>query len=422
MKVLVVGSGGREHALAWKISQSDKVKKIYAAPGNAGISKIATCIPIKADDIASLLSFARQESIDLTVVGPEAPLAAGIGDAFREAGLTIFGPSKSAAQIESSKIFAKKMMDKYGIPTGEAHIFDNPRDAIGFVKDRDYPVVIKADGLAAGKGVVVVSSPEEARDAIRKMMIDRVFGQAGERILIEEFLEGEEASFLALTDGRNVLSLPLARDYKRVYDGDRGPNTGGMGSYSPVPSISDDTYRKIETQIIIPIIEALNAEGYPYEGVIYAGLMITEDGPKVLEFNCRFGDPETQPLLMRMNTDLIEIIEVIIRRKLDKIRSGWSEKAATCVVLASGGYPGKYEKGKVITGLDEVEGMEDIEVFHAGTAIADGKVVTAGGRVLGVTALGSDIRDAALKAYKAIEKIHFEGMHYRKDIGLNREC
>jgi len=420
MKVLVVGGGGREHALAWKVSRSKKVKKLYAAPGNAGISRIATCIPVKAEDISSLLSFARQESIDLTVVGPEAPLAAGIVDAFRGEGLKIFGPTRAAARIEASKIFAKRIMDKYGIPTGEAHIFDTPEEAVRFVKNKDYPVVIKADGLAAGKGVVVASSFKEARDAIEKIMVDRIFGQAGERILIEEFLEGEEASFLAFTDGRSVLSLPLARDYKRVYDGDKGPNTGGMGSYSPVPTISNDTYRRIETQIIIPIIEALNAEGYPYEGVIYAGLMITEDGPKVLEFNCRFGDPEAQPLLMRMNTDLVEIMEAVINRELDEVRAEWNEKAATCVILASGGYPGKYEKGKVITGLEEVEGMEDVEVFHAGTALWDGKIVTAGGRVLGVTALGMDVRDAARRAYEAIGKIYFEGMHYRKDIGLDR--
>lgn len=417
MKVLVIGGGGREHALVWKVSQSSRVEKIYSAPGNAGISRLAECVSIKAEDINSLHIFAREKSIDLTIVGPEAPLAGGIVDMFRAEGLRIFGPTKAAARIESSKIFAKKIMKDYDIPTAGAEVFDNPESALTFIEGKRFPVVIKADGLAAGKGVIIATSMEEAKEAINRMMINRIFGQAGERIIIEDFLQGEEASFLAFTDGKTILPMPLSRDYKRAFDGNRGPNTGGMGAYSPVPSISNEIYEMIQNKIVIPAIEALAREGCPYEGVIYAGVMITKDGPTVLEFNCRFGDPETQPLLMRMNMDIVEVMEAVLEGRLDEIRPSWNEKASVCVVLASGGYPGKYEKRKVIAGLNEVEDMDDIEVFHAGTSLSDGKVVTSGGRVLGVTALGMDVHDASMRAYKAVEKIHFDGVHYRKDIG-----
>lgn len=417
MKVLVIGSGGREHALVWKIAKSPKVNKIYCAPGNAGIGKIAECLPVSPTDIQNLLSFAKQEKIGLTVVGPEGPLALGITDAFRAAGLRIFGPSKAAAQIEASKITAKRIMEKYGISTAEAEVFTDATRAIKYIRKKGAPLVVKADGLAAGKGVIVAATEEEAIGAVEMMMKERVFGPAGERIIIEECLKGEEASFLTFTDGEGIIPMPLSKDHKRVYEGDRGPNTGGMGAYSPVPAVGRETYERIVKDIVAPTIRGLAREGIPYEGVLYTGLMMTPEGPKVLEFNCRFGDPEAQPLLMRLESDIVELFEAVIDKRVEKCSVEWSNKAAVCIVLASGGYPDQYQSGKVISGLEDAGAMEDVMVFHAGTSLDQGRIVTAGGRVLGVTALGTDIGEAIHRAYEAAGKICFEGMHYRKDIG-----
>lgn len=418
VKVLIIGSGGREHALAWKISQSPRVTKIYCAPGNAGISRVAECIPIQPTDIINLLSFAKQEGISLTVVGPEAPLAIGIVDRFREAGLRIFGPSMAAAQMEASKIFSKKIMEKYKIPTADSKDFTEVNKAIDYIKEKGAPLVIKADGLAAGKGVIIAATEQEAIDALKILMIDKAFGQAGEKIIIEEFLEGEEASFLVFTDGHAIVPMPLSRDHKRILDNDKGPNTGGMGAYSPVPSVSMKMIDSVIKDIVKPVIAGLEKEGCSYEGILYTGLMITPEGiPKVLEFNCRFGDPEAQPILMRLETDIVEIIEAVIDKRLSEIEVKWSDKVAVCVVMASGGYPDKYQNGRIITGLDSIGDKKDVVVFHAGTAIKDNNIVTAGGRVLGVTALGDDMTIAIKRAYGAVEKIGFEGMQYRKDIG-----
>jgi len=417
MKVLVIGGGGREHALVWKISKSPRVQKVYCAPGNAGIGEIAECLPISPTNIQDLLSFAKRESIDLTVVGPEGPLALGITDAFKEAGLRIFGPSRAAAQIESSKVEAKRIMKKYGIPTADAEVFTDVTGAVKYIREKGVPLVIKADGLASGKGVIVAYTEEEAIGAVYSMMKDKVFGAAGERIIIEECLKGEEVSFLAFTDGEGIEPMPLSKDHKRVFDGDRGPNTGGMGAYSPVPAVGRDTYERILKDIMTPTIHGLSHEGIPYEGVLYAGIMLTPEGPKVLEFNCRFGDPEAQPLLMRLEGDIVDLFEAVIDKRVGKDRVKWRREAAVCIVLASMGYPGNYTSGKVISGLEDVAGMEDVMVFHAGTAMHEGRIVTSGGRVLGVTALGKDIGDAVYRAYEVIEKISFEGMHYRRDIG-----
>ena len=417
MKVLVIGGGGREHALVWKISKSPKVSKIFCAPGNAGISRIAECVSIRADDVQGLLSFVKHNKIDVTVVGPEAPLVLGISDAFRSEGLKIFGPSKAASKLEGSKAFSKNIMLKYNIPTAEAGVFTDYDNAIEYIRKKGTPIVIKADGLAAGKGVIVATNEKEATDAVKAMMIDMVYGDAGKMIIIEECLTGEEASFLVFTDGRDIIPMPLSKDHKRVFDDDKGPNTGGMGAYSPVPGISDEMYLRIMDDIIVPVIEGLEREGYTYEGVLYTGLMITRDGPRVLEFNCRFGDPEAQPIIMRLSSDIMEIIEGVVGRRLGMVNVKWSDSASVCVVMASGGYPDKYRNGKIISGLNDVAGMEDVMVFHAGSAYNNENIVTAGGRVLGVTALGEDIGKAKEKAYEAVGKIYFDGMHYRKDIG-----
>ena len=417
MKVLVIGGGGREHALVWKISKSPKVSKIFCAPGNAGISRIAECVSIRADDVQGLLSFVKHNKIDVTVVGPEAPLVLGISDAFRSEGLKIFGPSKAASKLEGSKAFSKNIMLKYNIPTAEAGVFTDYDNAIEYIRKKGTPIVIKADGLAAGKGVIVATNEKEATDAVKAMMIDMVYGDAGKMIIIEECLTGEEASFLVFTDGRDIIPMPLSKDHKRVFDDDKGPNTGGMGAYSPVPGISDEMYLRIMDDIIVPVIEGLEREGYTYEGVLYTGLMITRDGPRVLEFNCRFGDPEAQPIIMRLSSDIMEIIEGVVGRRLGMVNVKWSDSASVCVVMASGGYPDKYRNGKIISGLNDVAGMDDVMVFHAGSAYNNENIVTAGGRVLGVTALGEDIGKAKEKAYEAVSKIYFDGMHYRKDIG-----
>ncbi len=417
MKILVIGSGGREHALVWKIAQSSRVERLYCAPGNPGISNIAECINIKSEDIAGLLKFAKENRIDLTVVGPELPLTLGIVDDFKEAGLKIFGPHRTAAQIEGSKVFAKVFMDRWGIPTAPYKVFYNPDDAKTYIGKIRFPLVIKADGLAGGKGVIVCPTLDVALSAIDAIMVEKSFGEAGAKVVIEDFLIGQEASFLAFTDGKTILPLESAQDHKSLYDDNHGPNTGGMGAYSPAAIITDVIKEKILKDIMIPAIEGMKAEGRPYKGVLYAGLMVPEEGPKVLEFNCRFGDPETQPILMKLKSDLVPVLEAIIDGRLNEIRIEWDERTAVCVVMASKGYPGEYEKGKEILGLEEVSKMEGVVVFHAGTALKDNKIVTAGGRVLGVTTVGKDIREAVDRAYKAVEKITWDGAHYRKDIG-----
>jgi len=415
MKVLVVGGGGREHALVWKLKQSPRVKEVYCAPGNAGIARDASCVNISAEDIPALMAFAREKAIDLTIVGPEAPLNAGIVDKFREAGLKIFGPSRAAAEIEGSKVVAKDIMAKYGIPTAGYAAFTDPEKAFSYIKQQGAPCVVKADGLAAGKGVIVATDEQTALDAVRSIMVDRAFGAAGDLLVVEECLVGEEVSILAFTDGINVIPMVSSQDHKRVFDNDQGLNTGGMGAYAPAPVYTPEVHRRAMEEILIPMIRALNAEGRTYQGVIYAGLMVTDQGPKVLEFNARFGDPEAQPVLTLLETDLVDIIDAILENRLDRIEVKWKEQASICVVLASGGYPGPYEKGKVIGGLDDVP--EGVVVFHSGTAEKGGEIVTAGGRVLGVTAVGPDIPSAIKSAYAAVKKIHFDGMHYRKDIG-----
>ncbi len=417
MKVLVIGSGGREHALAWKISQSKNVDKIYCAPGNAGISGLAECVNIKSDNISELKKFAADKKIDLTIVGPEAPLAAGIVDEFKKENLKIFGPSKAAARLEGSKIFAKEMMKKFNVPTAAFAEFTDEREAIKYLQDSSFPIVVKADGLAAGKGVVVASEFGEAEEAVHRMLVEKEFGEASSRIIIEECLVGQEASILAFSDGVHFKVMQSAQDHKRVFDNDMGPNTGGMGAYSPAPVVTDKILEEVEEKVFRRMIDGMRGEGTPFAGVLYAGIMITKDGPKVLEFNVRFGDPETQPILMRLKTDLVDIIEHILDGRLDETAIEWDEKAAVCVVLASKGYPGEYEKGKAILGLDEAKALKDAVVFHAGTSLKDGKIVTSGGRVLGVTAAADTIEPAISRAYGVVRMISFDGMHYRSDIG-----
>jgi phosphoribosylamine--glycine ligase len=416
MKVLVVGGGGREHALCWKISQSPRVSEIICAPGNAGISGIARCVGISASDVGGLVDLALGEKIDLTVVGPEEPLARGLVDAMEARGLRVFGPRASAAAIEGSKALAKDIMSRHGIPTARYAAFTSSGEAEKHIKHLDGPCVVKADGLAAGKGVIVCGNREEALSALRLIMTDRAFGSAGDTVVVEDLLEGEEVSILAFTDGENVVPMLPAQDHKQVYDGDRGPNTGGMGAYAPAPVGGGEVCRLALEKVIRPMVRAMAAEGRPYRGVLYAGLMITSRGPMVLEFNARFGDPEAQPVLMMLKSDLVEIMEAVIDGRLDRVKVEWHGGAAVCVVLASGGYPGEYEKGHEIKGLDRVPG--GVTVFHAGTGLKDGRVVTAGGRVLGVTAAGEDIPSAISLAYKGAGAISFQGMHYRRDIGL----
>jgi phosphoribosylamine--glycine ligase len=417
MKVLVVGGGGREHALVWKIAQSARVGKIYCAPGNAGIAELAECLPLSSEDVKGLAGWAEREKADLTVVGPEAPLTLGIVEEFRARGLRIFGPGRMAAEIEGSKAFTKDLLKKYGIPAGESETFADPAEAAGYVRARGAPLVVKADGLAAGKGVIICRTEREALAAVDLILVEKAFGAAGARVVVEEFLEGEEASFLAFTDGENVLPLPTAQDHKAVYDNDQGPNTGGMGAYSPAPVVSEKIHREVMDKIMIPTVRGMAREGREYQGVLYAGLMIKDEKPKVLEFNARFGDPEAQPLLMRMKSDLIPVLEATIDRKLAGQKIQWEERPSVCVVMASGGYPGSYEKGKAISGLREAAKVPDAFVFHAGTALKEGKVVTNGGRVLGVTALGGGIREAIQRAYEAAGRISWEGAYYRRDIG-----
>jgi len=416
MKVFVIGSGGREHALIWKLSQSPAVSKLYAAPGNAGIGQIAELIPIAAEDIPVLVSFAKKEKIDLTVVGPEVPLVAGIVDAFTEKKLTIFGPTRAAARLEGSKIFAKQLMVHHHVPTAAFQVFESLDAASASLLKRKGPCVVKADGLCQGKGVLVAQDLEEASAAIRVLMEKKAFGIAGERIIIEDCLEGEETSILALTDGEELLILPSSQDHKRIYERDLGPNTGGMGAYSPAPIVTSALESEIKEKILKPVLRGMAEEGTPYRGLLYAGLMITKEGPRVLEFNVRFGDPETQAVLPRLKGDFASLLLEVAQGRLPRTIE-IDERPAVSVVLASKGYPGSYEKGKVITGLEAASSQEEgVFLFHAGTSKHDGKFVTSGGRVLTVTALGTTLEHAVQRAYRAVSKIQFEGVYYRKDI------
>lgn len=418
MKVLVIGGGGREHALVWKLRQSPNIKEIFCAPGNAGTSKIAHNVSIPFSDILKLRDFALRNEIDLTVVGPELPLVMGISECFADKGLPIFGPDAKAARLEGSKAFAKDFMRKYNIPTADFAIFDNSQPALEFIKKIGVPVVIKASGLAEGKGVLICHNLEEAFRAVKHVMEDKAFGEAGQEIVIEEYLEGEEASFLAFSDGENILPLASSQDHKAVFDNDEGPNTGGMGAYSPAPVLSEKLTNLTIDSIIRPAIKGLAKEGRMYKGVLYAGLMINNKTVKALEFNARFGDPETQVLLPRMKSDLLPILKGVIEGNLDQVELQWQEnKVAVCVVMASAGYPGKYAKGLEICGLEQAGQVSGVTVFHAGTSNSDGTVVTNGGRILGVTALGNDIHEAIRTAYQAVALIHWPGVHYRKDIG-----
>jgi len=416
MKVLVIGSGGREHALVWKLAQSEKVDKLYCAPGNPGIEKLAELVPIHADDIQNLLKFALDREIDFTVVGPELPLVHGIVDIFQAEGLKIFGPSQQAALIEGSKSFAKDFMRRYDIPTADYEVFTKLDNARKYLWNYEGKVVIKADGLAAGKGSVVCHTKAEAQKALEEMMLRNVFGEAGHKVVIEEFLEGQEVSILALTDGKNILPLVPSQDHKAAYDDDLGPNTGGMGAYAPVPFVDQTLIREIQETILEPTVLGMAKDKRPYRGVLYAGLMLTNDGPKIIEFNCRFGDPETQVILPLIQSDLLDAMMMTIEGTLQNYTLKLLDKSAVCVIMASEGYPGSYEKRKEITGLDQDFG-EDTLIFHAGTRRKNGKIVTNGGRVLGVTRLAPSLKEAMEGAYEVVKSIHFEGAFYRKDIG-----
>ena len=423
MKILVVGGGGREHALIWKIAQSPLVDTVYCAPGNPGIAELAECVHIPADDVEGLLEFARAEQVELTVVGPELPLTLGIVDRFQAAGLDIFGPSQAAARIEGSKSFSKDLMAKYDIPTAAYRTFDDHDQALVYIREQGAPIVVKANGLAAGKGVVVAMSEEQAVRALDEIMVDGVFGEAGSSVVIEEFMAGEEASFFAFTDGRRVLPLASSQDHKPVLDGDQGPNTGGMGAYSPAPVVTDELAAEIIETIVQPTIDGMAKEGCPYVGILYVGLMISEGKPRVVEFNARFGDPEAQPLLVRMKSDIVPVLQACARGDLTGAELEWHDKAAVCVVMASGGYPGPYEKGHEISGLQEAADLEDVVVFHAGTRFENDAIVNSGGRVLGVTGLGPTVAAAIDKAYQAVDCIAWPEVHFRRDIGqkaLNR--
>ena len=430
MKVLVIGKGGREHALVWKLAQSPRVDCVYCAPGNAGTALDGVNIPIDFNDFDYLIRFAKKENIGLTVVGPEDPLSNGIVDAFQAQGLRIFGPSKAAAQIEASKVYSKKMMRHADVPTAEFRVFDHPEPARKYIETREYPVVVKADGLAAGKGVLVCSTTEEALDAVNRIMVREEFGRtAGRQIVVEKRLEGEELSVLALVAGRTIIPLASSQDHKRAFDGDIGPNTGGMGAYSPTPLGTPELLSDIETNALVPTVHAMKRARTPFRGILYAGVLVTNQGPRILEYNCRLGDPETQPVLMRLKTDLCDLLEAAVDDRLGDFaeeRLEWDPRPAVCVVMVSGGYPGSFTKGKMIQGLDDAAGLPDVKVFHAGTKLeAGGMVVTDGGRVLGVTALGTTLAEAKSRAYEAVGKISFAGAFWRKDIGdkaLGKGC
>jgi phosphoribosylamine--glycine ligase len=419
MKVLVIGSGGREHALAWKAAQSPDVEKVYVAPGNAGTAREPKLenIAIGVGDIDALLAFAKNNDIALTIVGPEAPLVIGLVDAFNAAGLRCFGPTRGAAQLEGSKAFTKDFLARHHIPTGGYGNFTDMDEALTYVREQGAPIVIKADGLAAGKGVIVAMTLEEAEAAVRDMLAGNAFGEAGHRVVVEEFLEGEEASFICMVDGKNILPLATSQDHKRVGEGDTGPNTGGMGAYSPAPVVTPEIHARIMAEVIEPTVQGMAAEGNPYTGFLYAGLMIDKTGtPKVIEYNCRFGDPETQPIMMRLQSDLVDLCNAALDGRLDQVTAQWDPRAAMGVVLAAGGYPGSYDKGQVISGLDDAD-TADSKIFHAGTAYQDGNIVTAGGRVLCATALGNSVSEAQQKAYEQAAKINWKGAFYRNDIG-----
>ena len=416
MKVLLVGSGGREHALAWKLSQSKRLKKLYIAPGNPGTAQYGENIDIQDTDIEGLVKFARGADVNFAIIGPEDPLAAGAVDAFEAAGIKAFGPSGKAAQLEGDKAFAKQIMRANSIPTAESRTFTTFVDAKSYIASRDEAVVVKAAGLAKGKGVFVCDEPSDGILAAEQIMVNRIFGEAGDTVIVEDKLLGQEASILAFVDGRSIYVMETSQDHKPIGEGDTGPNTGGMGAYSPAPIVTDKLMEQIIKEILVPTVDGMNRNDTPYRGILYAGVMLTQGGPRVLEFNVRFGDPETQPILMRMKTDLLDVMEAVCDGRLGDIAIEWDTRPAVCVVMSSGGYPGSYEKGKVISGLDEAAKLKDVVVFHAGTAKQDGKVVTHGGRVLGVTALGETIADAKAKAYEAVDKISFEGAYCRRDI------
>ena len=417
MKVLVIGGGGREHALVWKISQSPLVEEIFCAPGNPGTAQLAQNVELAVDDLPGLLAFAREKGVGLTVVGPELPLSMGLVDLFEEHGLKVFGARKNAALIESSKAFSKDLMQKYGVPTAAYGVFTEVEPAVSFIDRTGTPIVIKADGLAAGKGVIIAQNREEAVAAVTDMLSGNAFGAAGSRVVVEEFLKGEEASFLAFTDGSIIIPLASAQDHKAVFDGDLGPNTGGMGAYSPAPVVTPAIHEKAMAEVMRRTVDGMAAEGRPYRGVLYAGLMIDGGCVKTLEFNARFGDPECQPLLMRMKSDIVPILLAVASGDLSGVEIQWHDKAAVCVVLAAGGYPGDYRKGDPIAGLAKAGALEELVVFHAGTREAGGEVLTSGGRVLGVTALGSTVQEAIDRAYQGVALISWPEMHYRRDIG-----
>ncbi len=416
MNILIIGGGGREHCLAWKISQSPGVKKIYAAPGNAGISEIAECADIGVTEIERLAEFAIEKKIDLAVAGPEAPLALGITDIFSRRGIRIFGPSMEAARLESSKVFCKEFLQKHGIPSADSETFSDPRKALGYLKTANYPLVLKADGLCGGKGVSICASAKEAEKAVREIMEDKIFSSAGDRILVEDYLQGEEVSFMVLTDGENIFPLIPSQDHKTVFEGDKGPNTGGMGAYAPTLILNTHPRQVVLDEIIEPVIKKMAGDGSPYRGVLYAGLMMTETGPKVLEFNARFGDPEAQAVLPLLETDIVELMESCVDGGLNSRSAAWRKDTAVCVVMASAGYPGKYETGKKITGIDKAAGCGAL-IFHAATRREGEALLTSGGRVLGLTALGDSPQAAIDRAYQAVRAIKFEGAYYREDIG-----
>jgi phosphoribosylamine---glycine ligase len=418
MKILVVGSGGREHAIVWKIAQSPKVKKIYCAPGNGGMSELAECIPIKAMDIEGIVKFSKEKEIDLVMVAPDDPLVAGMVDALEKAGVRAFGPTKSAALLEGSKSFSKDLMKKYGIPTAKYETFENSSHALDYLTRQKYPQVVKADGLALGKGVIIAKTYEEASKAVTQIMQDKVFGNAGDKVVIEEFMIGPEVSVLAFTDGKVIKPMVSAQDHKRAFDNDEGLNTGGMGTFSPSSFYTPGIEAYCMKNIFIPTVDAMNRENRKFKGILFFGLMLTKDGPKLLEYNARFGDPETQVVLPRLKTDLVEIFNAIIDEELDKINIEWQNNAAVCVIMASGGYPSKYETGYEISGISEAEKDDNVIVFHAGTKKNADGVITSGGRVLGVTALGNSLNDAINLAYNSVEKIYFKDYHYRRDIGI----
>jgi phosphoribosylamine---glycine ligase len=419
MKILVVGNGGREHALVWKIRQSPLVKEVYCAPGNAGIAEQADCVPIDTSNIVEVADFAQSIKADLTVVGPELPMVLGMGDEFRRRGLSIFCPSRSAAEIEGSKAFAREFMQRHHIPSPRYEICGSLDDSKAFVKRAPfgYPVVVKADGLAAGKGTFVAENEAQAYEAVASIMTEKKFGTAGARIVFEEFLRGDEVSFLVFSDGSRVVPMISVQDHKRLSDGDSGPNTGGMGTVAPSTNMSLDVHKQIMQEIILPTVKGLDAEGRRYQGVLYAGLMMTDAGPKVLEYNARFGDPETQVIVARMKSDIVPVLKGVADGQLGDVKMEWTKEPAVCVVLAAGGYPNEVETGKEVKGLAALKGLPDLQVFHAATALRDGKVVTVGGRVLGITALGQNLDAAVQRAYDAADKIHFDGMQFRRDIG-----